>query len=116
MADDIDIPDELRELLQDDELTNMRNRDGWATGTAVRVEDGEVGVDTIEDAWVELFNGDGTAGEFTGVRFMAVQDGSYTEAYAYATPETFEANGGDSGWYIESYNEDNVDYHPLSGE
>jgi len=99
-----EIPEQIRDLLRDGEVENIRNRDGWAIGTATLVEDGEVGAETIDNACIELFNGDGLSGVFGGVRFMGVDDeGEYEESYAYATREAFEQTGKDNGWFIESY-------------
>ena len=116
-----EIPKRIREILEDDEIANARRREGWATGTAVRLdEQGEV-AERLEGVWIELFNGLGGAGVFGGVRFMwadtAVEyddpwddDGGFEEAYAYATKEAADAGGDVPYWYVESYNEDDVDF------
>ena len=103
MSDDTDIPESVEEMLTPEEIENIENRDGWAIGDVVLVENGNVGEQTIEDAVIELFNGEGAAGEFGGVRFMAETAGDYTEAYAYATVDAFEQSGGEDGWYVESW-------------
>lgn len=96
-----DIPDVIQEMMQDKEVENMRNLDGWAVGTVVLIEMGSQ-KQTIHDAWIELFNGEGCAGEFGGVRFMGKNgDGRYQEAYAYGTEEAMDHRS--TGWYVESY-------------
>lgn len=100
MTDEIpEIPDEIASMMRDDEIENMRNLDGWAVGTVVLV--GDETSRRIEDAWIELFNGEGRAGEFGGTRFMAIDDGEYEEAYAYGSKEAM--GDRDIGWYVESY-------------
>jgi hypothetical protein len=108
MADEI--PDQIRDMMDEAEIENMESRSGWATGTAKEVNsDGRV-TTTHEGAWIELFNGDGGAGEFGGVRFMAVTDGEYEEAYAYPDREFAERHSDPPYFYIASFNEDDVDY------
>lgn len=97
------IPQAVAEMLDGEEKRNVRDRNGWAVGTVVhRSEEGLHR--KIEVAFIELFNGDGRAGEFGGVRFMAVtDDGDLEEAYAHATEEAAEANAEEPYWYVEEY-------------
>lgn len=108
------IPEQIRRFHRDDEIRNMDHLFGWAIGTVVEVRDGEE-ERTIEDAWLELFNGEGTAGEFGGVRFHAVIDpeearhqdvkdlDGYIESYAYGTRDAFEERDRSDGWYVSEY-------------
>jgi hypothetical protein len=74
------------------------------------IENGEP-IREIDDAIIELFNGDGRAGQFGGVKFLAEDDGEYEESYAYATKQAFENSGKKTGWYVEEYNSPaNPDY------
>lgn len=113
MGDDLPpVPEVIDALLHESEIENMKNLRGWAVGTVVLVRDGEE-VHEIGDAWIELFNGEGTADVFGGVRFMAVDeeegevldftdsDQLYIESYAYATREAF--GGRDVGWFVKEY-------------
>lgn len=97
-----DIPDSAAEMLTDDELANVRNRDGWAIGTVALRKDGDI-TRRIEDAVIELFNGDGTAGSFGGTRFLAEDDGELQEAYAHGTSEAAQANSNEPYWFVEEY-------------
>lgn len=117
-----EIPEQIRDVMREDEIENMENLDGWATGrvalqeiTANPEHDDEV----LDNAWIELFNGEGLAGEsaeqsagstvedrrsskFGGVRFMAVDDdGEYREAYAY--PDRKSLHGNEPGWYVQKF-------------
>jgi len=100
-----EIPEQIRDVMREDEIENMENLDGWAVGrvalqeiTANPEHDDEV----LDDAWIELFNGEGLAGEFGGVRFMAVDaDGEYREAYAY--PDRKSLHGNEPGWYVQKF-------------
>lgn len=98
-----EIPVQIAELMRDDELDNMRSLDGWAVGTVVCHESGEE-VARITDAWIELFDGNGRASVFGGVRFMGLRDGEYEEAYAHADSCLFEQDDR-TGWFVESYTE-----------
>lgn len=119
------VPEQIQSVMRDEEIENMQNLDGWAVGKVARQEtttnpdapDREV----LENAWIELFNGDGRAGEsaeqsagstvddlrspkFGGVRFMAVDDdGGYREAYAY--PSRKALLGNEPGWYVSEWYE-----------
>lgn len=105
------IPDEIADLMTDEELAEMRSRNGWAVGTVTEVGDDGSVLRTIEEAWVELFNGEGLSGAFGGVRFQAVdENGDYTESYAYATEEAAEENTTPPYWFVESYDTEDVDY------
>lgn len=97
-----DIPETVERLLSDDELQNIRERRGWATGTVVLIEDGVL-ARRIEDAFIELFNDEGVAGNFGGVRFLADDGDGLEEAYAYATQDAFAEADGGPGWYVEEY-------------
>jgi hypothetical protein len=103
-----EIPDRIEELMRDEEIENMRNLDGWAVGTVALVEKGTE-IASVDDAWIELFNGEGRAGQFGGVRFMALCEeqamddfDEYLEAYAYGSFSSFRANAG-TGWYVKRY-------------
>lgn len=114
-----EIPEQIESIMQSGELGNMRNLCGWAVGTVVRVGDRHHFVEErFRNAWVELFNGEGRAGEsaelragstvedcrsskFGGVRFMAVTDGEYEEAYAY--PDEESAQGNEPCYYVEEW-------------
>lgn len=98
----VDIPDQIRELLSDEEIENIENRNGWALGIVVLSENGDE-AERFEGAVIELLNGDGRAGDFGGVNFLAVADGELREAKAYATREAFENSSRDSGWFVEKY-------------
>lgn len=86
-----EIPEQISELMTDEELENMKNRDGWTTGTIHELdENGEV-VNEFTDAWIELFDGNGRAGVFDGVKYMYVdEDGEYDESYAHESQEHLE--------------------------
>lgn len=104
------IPDSIREVLDDDEIENIENRNGWAFGTVVLSVNGEV-EERLEDALIELYNGQGTAGRFGGVGVMATSPEGDREFKAYATKEAFEERGRDEGWYVEEYTDPtNPDY------
>jgi hypothetical protein len=96
-----DIPEQIEELMQSDELGNMRNLCGWAVGDVVEVNPQGKAVESYSDAWVELFNGEGRAGRFGGVRFMVVSDGEYEEAYAY--PDEESAHGNEPCYYVTEW-------------
>lgn len=100
---ELEIPEQIENVMRQEEIENMRSLDGWAIGTVVQTDwDGEV-VHRFDDAWVELFNGDGRAGRFGGVRFMTVDDGDYEEAYAYAGRTA--AEGSHPCYYVETWTE-----------
>lgn len=116
-----EIPEPIRDIMRDEEVENMRNLDGWAVGTVTLVERGAT-IRSIDNAWIELFNGAGRAGSFGGVRFMAIDeskpaeaevayiDPQYEEAYAYATADDFDVDSS-TGWYVEQYDvPDDPDY------
>lgn len=108
-----EIPEQIREIMQDGEIGNMRNLCGWAVGRVARQDttanpDGP-DIEVLDEAWIELFNGKGRAGEFGGVRFMAVDDdGEYREAYAY--PSRKDLFGNEPGWYVQKF------YQPTNPE
>lgn len=104
------IPQSVAEKLRDQEIENIQNRNGWAIGKVVLIRDGEQ-TREIDDAIIELFNGDGKAGDFGGVKFLAEDDGEYEESYAYATKRALEQSGKQTGWYVAEYtNPANPDY------
>lgn len=117
-----EIPDRIADVMEPEERANMRQRKGWATGTAVHIDENGQQTRRLEDVWVELFNGHGGAGVFGGVRFQWTDgeeydeekpwadDGGYEEVYAYATKEAAEDEATAPYWYIAEYNEDDVDY------
>jgi hypothetical protein len=88
-----EIPEQIESIMESGELGNMRNLCGWAVGTIIecRIDNGTLVTIEHGEAWVELFNGEGRAGEFGGVRFMAVWNDTYHEAYAY--PDEDSARG-----------------------
>lgn len=96
------IPPQVEEMLQDSEITNIEDRRGWAIGTVVLNENGAE-TRRIEDAIIELFNGEGDAGVFGGVKFLASDGGEYEEAYAFATRDAFEDSTQDEGWYVAEW-------------
>lgn len=96
------IPDAITELFNETEIENIRNRDGWAVGTVELVVDGDV-ERTIEDAYIELFNGEGLAGEVGGVRFVAVDEGELEESYAFATRRALERSIQSEGWVVSAW-------------
>lgn len=105
MSENDTLPEQAVEFLNDEEVENLRNRDGWATGTVVHVEDGEE-AERFEDAAIELFNGAGRAGQFDGARFMWGDDeDEYEEAYCYTSEEQFEASGKDAAYYVAEYDD-----------
>lgn len=99
---DTPIPETIQEYMHDEELENMRNLDGWAVGTVVQIIDGAV-TKRIEDAWIELFNGEGRAGEFEGVRFLAVHEDEYEESYAYSSAAAMGEKK--TAWCVEEWKE-----------
>lgn len=86
------IPEQIAQIMTGVEIENMKALDGWAVGDVVETNERGQVVNTYEDAWAELFNGAGRAGEFGGVRFMSVDGGDYHEAYAYPSEETADGN------------------------
>lgn len=116
-----EIPERIEEILDSHEIVNMRTLDGWATGTVVEVDEDGTEQRRLDGAWIELFNGYGSAGVFGGVRLMWVDesvdydepwddDGGYEERYAYATKAAAEAEGEPPYWYVAEYDQDEVDY------
>lgn len=101
-TDDEHIPEEIRDVLHTPELANLRDREGWAKGEIALIEDTEVS-EEIDEVFLELFNGEGTAGEFGGVRAYAVTDGNYRENYAYATREAFDESEQVAGWVVTKW-------------
>lgn len=100
----------VAEKLREDELQNINQRDGWAVGTVVLCVEGNV-TRRIEEAYIELFNGAGRAGQFGGVKFLAEHNNEYEESYAYATEKAFNNSSEDEGWYVESFTSpSNPDY------
>lgn len=98
---DYEIPDQVQDILWDEEIENMRSFDGWAVGTVSLLTERDAD-ETIENVWIELMNGNGRAGNFGGVRFLGVDSsGELREAYAY--PSKDAVNG--DGWYVESFTE-----------
>lgn len=99
----VDVPDEVADVLREEELQNIEDRRGWAIGTVVKDEQGDV-TDRIEKAFIELQNGRGRAGAFGGLKFLAVNDdGEYEEAYAFATREAYGESEQHLGWYVEEF-------------
>lgn len=98
-----EIPEQIREVMTDEEIENMRNFDGWATGTVAAYDGNEV-VATYQNAWIELFNDEGRAGRFGGVRCMVVDDNDeYREWYAIGRENAFDRSDG--GYYVVEYDE-----------
>lgn len=107
MGSEYEVPEEIQSMLTDEEIANIESRTGWAVGIVQLIRDGEVD-ETLEPAFIELFNGDGRAGSFGGVRFMAAVDESSTpksfrEAYAYATTQAGQQQGGDEYHAVSEY-------------
>ena len=112
-----EIPDKITELMRDNEIENMQNLDGWAVGTICHIDmDGNI-TREIKGAWIELFDGEGGAGIFDGVRFMAVDNGEYEESYAHESREHLEkrrdgekaglvgsVSGSYPAWFVKEYN------------
>lgn len=98
----VEAPEIVTQYLTEEEVENLENRNGWAVGVIELEEDGEV-IETINPAFIELYNGEGRAMNFGGVGFMADDDGEYREAKAYATYEAFENANTDAGWYVKEY-------------
>lgn len=99
------IPEQIREVLTDSEIQNIKDRRGWSKGTAVLYENDEI-QRRIDDVYVELLNGEGEAGDFKGVRFMGIgEDGEYEESYAHESRETAFSESEPPFWYIEEYEE-----------
>lgn len=103
MSSKTDVPEQIRDMMTDEEIENMLNHNGWAYGTIIyRNHDGDDLVEQeIGDMWIELFNGEGRAGAFGGVRFMGFAFGSYKEAYAYPSEET--ARGNEPCYYVSAW-------------
>lgn len=97
-----EIPPAITEILMDEELENIRNRTGWAIGVVVQDDNGTE-QRRIEDAVIELLNGAGGAGAFGGVKFLATEGGSLTEADAFATEEAYRESSQSEGWYVAEW-------------
>jgi hypothetical protein len=119
-----EIPDELIEILTDEELENLQSRTGWAIGTIQLIEDreNEDGEDEnrvvkreLSDCPIELLNGRGTAGRFGGMNAFAVDtDGKFMEVKAYGSIDAFDVSSKSSGWVVTEYT-DPAD-PPISNE
>lgn len=96
-----EIPDEIQEMMNSEERRNMRNLDGWAVGTVIQVNTIGNIIGRYTGAWIELFNGQGRAGEFGGVKFMWAVCGAYEEAYAY--PNERSAQGHEPCYVVEEF-------------
>lgn len=102
-----DIPEQVRDVMEEQEIENMLSFTGWATGTVVELdENGDVET-VFEDAWIELFNGKGLARDFGGIKFFAVKDGEYTEAYGY--PDEEYVNDPPC-YFVREFDQEDVDY------
>lgn len=120
-----EIPDRIKEMLNEEEIENIENKDGWAFGN-VRLKNKEGRVDNeFDDVVIELFNGEGIAGRFGGVKFMWADDSveynepwekqGYKEFYAHATENSLDQNGSLPGWYVEEYTDpEDADYGQAS--
>lgn len=102
MAED-EIPDKIQEMMAEETLENMRNRNGWRKGRVVEVK---AGAERRElKAWIEIFDGEGGARKYKGVRFMAIHErgheGYPIESYAYESKDMFEKTGKENGWYVK---------------
>lgn len=115
-----EIEQRIRELLSDDEIAELEDRNGWAIGTVAMMNvDGEIEQE-LDNAVIELFNGDGGAGEFGGVRFTWVdpevdyeeawEDQGYQEAYAHASKEALERNGTLPSWFVKEFTDPEKPY------
>lgn len=109
-----DFPRRIRELLDATEVDNVEHRRGWAIGTVARTDETGDVVERYENAVIELFNGEGGAGQFGGVRFMWADDSveyenpwddndGYEEAYAHATRAALDRNGSHPAWFVDEY-------------
>lgn len=96
------IPDTIRTVLTDTEIENIERREGWAVGTVAMMISGEVR-ERATDAYIELFNGDGQADPYGGVRFYVVHDGELMELYGYATRNALVQSDQTAGWYVEEW-------------
>lgn len=96
------IPEQIANVMLDDEIENMRAFDGWAHGSVIETEGGDI-VAEYEDCWIELFDGGGRAGVFDGVRFMTVSGDGYTEAYAYEDEDAYDASATNTAYYVSEY-------------
>lgn len=95
------IPATVAEIMRSEEIKNMRNLRGWVVGNVELVVNGDR-KDYIEDVWIEIFDGNGTAGEFDGCRFMGVDEsGSYRESYAFIGDKPFDPET-DTGWHVDT--------------
>lgn len=105
-----DIPDQIAGLLSPGERSNVIDRNGWAIGIVETYKNGEV-KHRHEDAIIELFNGEGGARQFGGVRYMVVDDsGELEESYAYATPESVPDDKGDYATVVEYTDPEDPEY------
>lgn len=100
--DEEHIPKSIREVLHVPELNNIRNRNGWAKGNVTLFEGDETRREH-EGVIIELFNGEGTAGEFGGVKFMAATDGGLIENYAFATKDAYVHSDQATGWVVTEW-------------
>lgn len=108
-----EIPQRIQELLESDEVEEIENREGWAFGTvALKNEDGEIEQE-LEGAVIELFNGEGGAGKFGGVRFMWVdedvdyvepwEEAGLVEAYAHGDDASLDKHGSLPSWFVKEW-------------
>lgn len=97
-----EMPQSVADVLTDAEIENIENRRGWAIGTVVLDQNGER-TRRIDDAIIELFNGEGEADAFGGVKFLAEDGGEYEEAYAFATKTAYDQSSQSEGWYVDSW-------------
>lgn len=98
------IPNSVENILRENELQEIENRNGWAFGTVVLVgSSGET--NRKEEVLIELMP------TFGGVRFMAEEENELMESYAYATRKAFEESSREVGWYVDSFDDpENPDY------
>lgn len=111
-----EVPEAVRAVHSEEEIENMLLFRGWALGSVTYVGNGDG--ERIDVAWIELFNGEGRAGEFGGVKAFTQADpgwplaeeipgidgtAGYYETYAFATAEAFEQSGQESGWYVDEW-------------
>ncbi len=122
---DVTIPGQLEALFNKTELENMRALRGWATGTAALIGEDGAEKETYEDCWIELLNGDGKAGRFTGVRFHHVDtsveydpeepwaDDGLTKGYAYGR-EAAATDAEPPYVVITDYDQEDIDIGPAT--
>lgn len=105
-----EIPEEIKDVLSDDEIENFTNRTGWAVGTVVKVNSDGTVVNEYRNCMIELLNGEGLAGEFGGVRvYTAESTNDFHEFYAYPEKRIAEENAEAPYCYVREFQNKDVD-------